>query len=108
MKNVIVSFSLYLLLIAMAVLLQFVDRHSLPLAVLFALCSLLAAPFYEVNCRPLEGKDFIFACIFTFFCIVYWQFIHAEITMDHCWVIFTINFIAFVNLGCSNRYKILA
>lgn len=107
MRNAIVSFVFYMILICFCIVFQFVDQHAWILAFFYAGYALILSPMYKENCKPLEWKDFIVALLFTIFCVIYWWLNQINFNLDNVWVIYTVNFIVSVNLGCSHRYKIL-
>ena len=107
MRNAIVSFAFYMIMILLCIVCQFVDQNALIFAFFFAAYTFLLSPSYQASCKPIEWKDFLFALLFTVFCAAFWWFNKVEFNLDNLWVIYTVNFIASVNLGCSHRYKIL-
>lgn len=107
MRNAIVSFAFYMIMILLCILFQFVDQSAWVLAFLFAGYAFIISPWYKDNCTPLEIKDFFIALLFTVLCIIYWYIQRIDFTLDNLAILYTVNFIASVNLGCSNRYKIL-
>ena len=107
MRNAIVSFAFYMILILFCILFQFVDPSAWIFAFLFAGYAFIITPWYKDNCKPLELKDFMIALLFTILCMFYWYIQRIDFTFDNLAVLYTVNFISSVNLGCSNRYKIL-
>lgn len=107
MRNAIISFAFYMILILLCILFQFVDPSAWILAFFFAGYAFIISPWYKDSCKPLEIKDFFIALLFTILCVIYWNIQRIDFTLDNVAVLYTINFISSVNLGCSNRYKIL-
>lgn len=108
MLAILMSTALFTLMVLLGIVLMFLEPIALWMipCFLFALC-VIARSYKQPNCRPLEGKDFVWSLLISvLFCAMRFWF-HQTIQFHEFWYYYVSVFLSVVMFADSRRFKSL-
>ena len=84
----------------------FFDKSILGTILLFFFYQFMITQYYQRDGRVFELKDLLFALCFTGLSFLIYRLIHISLGFDQIVILFSVAFIAVVNVGCNQRIQI--